>query len=504
MRKVVIIDDEPIVREGLRNIISWSDYGYYICDVGVDGRDGLNKIRLQDPDLVLIDIRMPGFSGIEIIQQIKEEGYKCKFIILSGYSSFSYAKESIKLGIGSYLLKPIDEEELISSIVKVSEELKQEENINNQLTLFKRINEEQSLKKLLEGRAHEIDESLLEEWTDELFQVVSLFKEINQPGYQWLTNELTDHEDAIKLIRKDARIHLLFINQEEKVIKDYIQFLITNLEKYGNEGCTVLLGNPVTGSVQIVDSFRQTQKLKDVYFCHSQESFLSYEMLEEKTQGKSLETIKNNLCRFMEFNDFKNITNELKQVEKYYQFSYFSQDRVKAEIIDFTASIFEYLQKHHSSVVFTPKEVLVDKILKQPTLQDLLQYIQKELEAVSQNINKNTSNRSTVQKMKDYVDQYFYEDLNLKLLAELFNYNSSYLGKKFKKQTGEYFHTYLDRVRIEKAKVALSKGDDKVYQISERVGYCNIDYFHKKFKKYVGISPKEYQKGCNDKRVKTE
>src|SRR5690625_7911540 len=87
---------------------------YEICDVGVDGGDGLKKIYKHDPDLVLLDIRMPGYTGIELVRHIKQGHYKCKVIILTAYSNFSYAQELIELGIESYLLKPIDEDELRS------------------------------------------------------------------------------------------------------------------------------------------------------------------------------------------------------------------------------------------------------------------------------------------------------------------------------------------------------------------------------------------------------
>ncbi len=99
-----------------------------------------------------------------------------------------------------------------------------------------------------------------------------------------------------------------------------------------------------------------------------------------------------------------------------------------------------------------------------------------------------------MEKVTAYVKQYYFEDLNLKVLAHLFNYNRSYLGKKFKKYTGVYFHTYLDQVRIEKAKTLLVEKNLKVYEVSNEVGYCNMDYFYKKFKNHTGLSPKEFQK----------
>ena len=94
--------------------------------------------------------------------------------------------------------------------------------------------------------------------------------------------------------------------------------------------------------------------------------------------------------------------------------------------------------------------------------------------------------------MIDLIHRNYHENLKLESLAEVFNYNSAYLGKMFKNQTGEYFNTYLDKVRIEKAKQLLEEGL-RVYQVTERVGYTNVDYFHSKFKRYTGTAPSAYR-----------
>ena len=121
--KVLLVDDEPIVREGLKTIINWKENGFYICGEAVDGRDCLNQMLSLKPDLVLMDIRMPGIHGIEAIQEAKKNGYNGKFIILSGYSDFKYAQSAVKLGVSSYILKPIDEIELIEAIKTVHNEI---------------------------------------------------------------------------------------------------------------------------------------------------------------------------------------------------------------------------------------------------------------------------------------------------------------------------------------------------------------------------------------------
>ena len=93
-----------------------------------------------------------------------------------------------------------------------------------------------------------------------------------------------------------------------------------------------------------------------------------------------------------------------------------------------------------------------------------------------------------------YMERNYEKDLKLETFARMFNYNSNYLGKVFRKEIGDSFNNILDSIRISNAKQLLAETDLKVYQISERVGYSNIDYFYLKFKKYVGMSPKEYKR----------
>src|SRR5690625_3463244 len=203
MQKVLIIDDEPIIREGLKNVIIWADYGYEICDVGIDGRDGLNKIRSYQHDLVLLDMRMPGLSGIDLVKQVRKESNQVKIIILTAYSSFSYAKELMGYGIESYLLKPIDENELIEILDKISIERDREKKLASQLELYNQLNEDKSLHALLESELENISEDIKEQWQNKHFQVARISAELDQANYQWLTNEVAKTPDQIKVIRKD-------------------------------------------------------------------------------------------------------------------------------------------------------------------------------------------------------------------------------------------------------------------------------------------------------------
>ncbi|MGV2794764.1 response regulator, partial [Clostridium perfringens] len=126
MIKVLIVDDEPKLREGLRTFIDWNEYGYTVVDTAANGNEALEKYQAHLPDLVIADIRMPGMDGLQLIQRLRQLDPMLHILILSGYADFDYAKKAITQRADGYLLKPVDEEELIDYIEKIKLQIKQE------------------------------------------------------------------------------------------------------------------------------------------------------------------------------------------------------------------------------------------------------------------------------------------------------------------------------------------------------------------------------------------
>lgn len=120
---VLIVDDEQIVREGLRYIIDWNALGFCICGEAANGEDALEMIRQYRPGLVLLDIRMSGMLGTELMEKARSEGFSGAFIVLSGYSDFKYAQTALQFGASYYLTKPIDEDELEKAVQDVHEKI---------------------------------------------------------------------------------------------------------------------------------------------------------------------------------------------------------------------------------------------------------------------------------------------------------------------------------------------------------------------------------------------
>lgn len=126
MYQVFLADDEPWVLLGLRNLIDWSAEGFVICGEATDGQKAWDRICRLEPDLILSDIQMPGLTGIELIEKIRENGMTTEVMFISGYSEFEYARAGMRLGCVEYLLKPIYSEDLLAALHKVRERLKKQ------------------------------------------------------------------------------------------------------------------------------------------------------------------------------------------------------------------------------------------------------------------------------------------------------------------------------------------------------------------------------------------
>ena len=135
MYKIMIVDDEPFIIEGLKALIDWEHYGFQVCSEAGNGMEALENARRLNIDLVITDIRMPEMDGLKLIQRcIEELKDTCKFIVISGFNDFEYARKALSLSVESYILKPVDEDEIIEALISIKEKLdleKQEKVFNN-------------------------------------------------------------------------------------------------------------------------------------------------------------------------------------------------------------------------------------------------------------------------------------------------------------------------------------------------------------------------------------
>src|SRR5690349_6830083 len=141
MYQVLIVDDEPMIREGLCSLIPWHQYGFRVQGTAKNGKEALQLYQRLKPDVIIVDIRMPEMGGLELIHTIRETDSTIRFIILTGHADFAYAKEALVHRVDGYLLKPLDEEELIPLLKQIQVDLRQRN------TLTELLEEDFQLKK---------------------------------------------------------------------------------------------------------------------------------------------------------------------------------------------------------------------------------------------------------------------------------------------------------------------------------------------------------------------
>jgi len=126
MYTMLVADDEMWIRERIISSIDWKKIGVYIAGEAADGEEALSLSRQIKPDIILTDIRMPGINGLDFLKSINEEGLNARVIILSGYGDFDYAQKAIKLGVADYILKPVENNELVSIVKKCIRQIEAE------------------------------------------------------------------------------------------------------------------------------------------------------------------------------------------------------------------------------------------------------------------------------------------------------------------------------------------------------------------------------------------
>ena len=139
MYKVMLVDDEKLILQGVLNIIEWEKLDMEVIHIAENGKEALDKYKENPVDIIITDINMPVITGLGLIKSIKEINTSVKFIVLSGYDDFSYARTAMKYGVENYILKPINEEELETALIDINKKIKYEKEKENMVLEKNRI-----------------------------------------------------------------------------------------------------------------------------------------------------------------------------------------------------------------------------------------------------------------------------------------------------------------------------------------------------------------------------
>lgn len=505
--KVLIVDDEEIVCRGLAKFVKWQDYGFSVEGIAYSVDDALALMEKTRMDVVFMDIRMPGKTGLDLLQIIQKLYPDVKSVILSGFSEFSYAREAIRYGAVDYLNKPVNLKEVEELLERLRREFQEE-------------------KRDQEVRKNRIEGLLL--------SAVKGYSKLEQEKYQLPVLEWWHGLSMELLCRELSEEEIL---EQKRILRSEITAILPEayiLDCNVYELFAIIPCKNELEADHIVDILEQTCQVGLQWACGISKFKHGIGGLREAYQeaGKALRYHRASEKRGMIW--YKNIE------------TLFSQDLPEIqEVIRELVGVLANPEERKSAVsllentleticgqnitVMQFQTVCIRCLIE---LNGLLQGMKGEGIDLHSQLNKMLekillcdNDRMTIDCMVSYIDmltekldasdelllgggvikevqlfirRHYNETITLNMLADQFYLHPNYLSRLFKEKTGKNFVEYMTEVRMEKVKEMLKDPEKKVASISTMAGYENPRYFSKVFKQFTGMTPSEYRESLQE------
>lgn len=518
MYKVMLVDDETLILNGLKELIDWESLGLEIVNTSLNGEEALKKFKESNPDIVITDINMPKMDGLELIKEIKNISKHTRFIILSGYDEFNYAREAIRLGIENYILKPINEEELEATLKNTIDKLnassripvleKKKIEILKENILYRWVTNNISSYELKE-REFVLDINL--GFSYYMAGIIKLKKCENGKTYEnycYVKGIVEKIVDCSVFRDLDNNIVVIYGSNDYESMDRNVQSLIKSIEEALNEKSNlyyfITSGSIENGYENVYKSYQMASKIQEYLLIYGYNKVITYDMF--ISLGNSSEHSEIDAKEFNRIFLSKDLKNVETYIEEIFQ-KITDKSKITPEGIYDTAIKIIFLMNQLSYELKLPgwdkKEnvkKLITEILSFKTTEEIKEVVLfKSREFISLVNEEQSSISPIVQQVISHMDKHYAEELSIKTLAQKYNINPSYLGQVFNKEIGQSFSDYLNKIRNEKAKELLLNTNLKVNDIAVKVGYIDTSYFYRKFKDYFGISPNTMRSSKNYK-----
>lgn len=507
--KILIVEDEILERTALRKMLESNFPQTEVVGEASSGRQAIEYIELYHPDVITMDIRLPGMDGLQTIEEIKRSYPHISFIILSAFDTFSYAKKAISLGVHDYLLKPYDEEELYEVVKNVlttrtrrTEERLAHLSVKDQMEQIKRLAETELVASLLLQSVSDIAPEILQEilninFYDAAALNIYIKSEDHLPEsearnfYKLLKQELHTMPHCLlgPLQHNQLPIILYRSGAEQKILKYQVQLLwkqITRTLHSANVQASCGAGNEVSNTSYLISSYKEAVQASHRAIKNSELIYFS-ELSFEEEHPELMHWEEQIVDAFQagEVKEAKTLLNQFfaAQLDN----SLLSMKQKKVAVYDML-----FLCSRVSSPPLLWNREIVDFVDHVPLQEEsilqefgeLCRQRLKSLEEVQQNVVSDTL---------QYLKGNYQKDVSLETAAQRVHLSPPYLSKLFKETTGATFVDHLSQLRIKKAKEFLQTTNMSLKEICYAVGYHDPNYFSKVFRKYEDISPREFK-----------
>lgn len=525
MKKVMLVDDEILFRENIRDCIQWEQEGFEYCGDASDGEVALPLIEQWKPDILITDIKMPFMNGLELSSIIRKRMPDMKIIILSGHDEFEYAQAALRIGVDEYCIKPVSAVDIIQQLHHMSQQIDSERREKEQLHKLTQMAANQTIR-TRDMLLADLCSGFIT--TVEAIQAAtSLSLHLIAKYYIVIITEFRTRDSSLSV---DSSLVSQYEDQFEQNLKRQVEFL--SFKRIRTEKVWILQGNTEEQLQLVIDSIQEQHLLPDHLSTTIELSFGmgtiqdrlqgihdSYLEAEEDKHWRRLTKLNRNGL-YTIAGDALDHTISL-DPNVFIEFLKFGSS---AHIQSFVEQFASDLKRLNWNTSFYGYYILNDLILKvfqsargtflnSDESSEILGNLQKQIETIDgwekafiflTNLaqqywlrRKDSTDKYTemLNQVKEYI-RHSYHNNQLSLLdaAEHVSVSPSHLSKIFSQETGQTFIEYVTHIRIRKAMELLKSTHDKSYEIAYKVGYNDAHYFSNLFKKSTGMTTTEFRR----------
>jgi two-component system response regulator YesN len=527
--RVLLADDEPVILRGLKKLISWESLGLDIVGEASDGIELKAMIDSCKPDLIISDISMPGYSGIDIIREIHHTGLPIKVVFISAYQEFTYARQAVQYGALDYLVKPVNTgqlEQVVSRAVAVIRQESEEERNKEMLKSYERKNlsvtVEEQLEQLTDGNKAaagtlaRMGNTAITRYasvcvieTDEYSGQPSRWEERERKLVEFalsnIIKETVDGRGNGYVFRKGERFGILLQHEHLHEPQQLMEDLHGKINSYLKLQVSIGIGQPVGGIEEAAESYQSAlRRLRFRYFAGFNRVFpYEAESTDAPVPVSTLTGIQNSFPEALKSLDRERLAalaSELLDTVRLVSGG--SRNQAVSHVYNAIIQLEQDMADFGADAELLDQggKPLLEKLSDAPTFALLGQEFEAVLTKMTDQLACRMSGKELPQlaQVKSYVEEHFAENITLESIAALVYMNPYYFSSFFKKHTGQNFKNYVTEVRMSHAQRLLLQSDLMVYEIADRVGYNNARHFSDMFKKQFGKLPQEYKQSVKN------
>ena len=503
MWKVLIADDEPFVREALKEMIPWSELGYQLEGVYRNGKELVDDIDEKRPDLVVLDIQMPVMNGLEAAKIIHDKRPEIIVLVLTAYADFEYARQAIASQVRRYIIKSNLLEDLPEALEEIAEEIRKETE-KKKIEVFRTLLEESEYMEI------GFDNSPMIEWYMEKFLY---FQVIAFQGYmgdkekrEALRKRIASYMDRV--FQGDGE-YIVDMKTTECVIllsdfpKTEIDLLLEECKvicEEENDNLIVGMSQKYCGIENMSISYKAVLKQIGSHFSEKEKgnSEVSYAGQWSISNHKELPGFIREVLKIIEERDENRFMDEMQSIRAH--LPKYSDVQIKSMGLFLLSECHRICVEcgwEFEDVFGKDQEGLMEYILDTNVFSDIEQCItQMILSVIRKKNNEVQTGDELILSINSFIDNNYHKKITLDLIANMVHANPSYISRIYKQKTGDKLFDTINRRKVELAKTYIEDGRKHVYEIANLVGIDDSAYFSKVFKKYTGYSPKEYEMIC--------